>query len=131
MKASPVDDILLLPCKYGGAIYLLRSTYVIEPNLNLLSRSSADAVGEWMLFNSASMQVDALSLFWCDVLGQNHFWSFSKLRHDLQVRSAVAEHQLYLSGSVTVKAHISCDKPSPRVECCYLNGRSRLLRVVL
>lgn len=58
MSVSSSDDSTLTPCEYGGAIHLLRSTFLTGSTLDAFEADIADDVDKWTLFNSVRSQLD-------------------------------------------------------------------------
>lgn len=58
MSISSADDTTLTPCDYGGAIHLLRSSFLTGSTLDAFEADIADDVDKWTLFNSVRSQLD-------------------------------------------------------------------------
>lgn len=58
ISISSPDDTILTPCDYGGAIHLLRSTFLTGSTLDAFEADITDDVDKWTLFNSVRSQLD-------------------------------------------------------------------------
>lgn len=58
MSISSPDDTTLVPCDYGGAIQLLRSTFLTGSTLDAFEADISNDVDKWTLFNSTKSQLN-------------------------------------------------------------------------